>query len=723
MGGDEFVDSISFEPYTPSTGSLLVVAIEVEQTSGYVAFNRPEFVGSIEDANAFAGWGVSDLVNEDGRTLQVFYGPVQDYEDYTTFPCANPGVVSDDAVIRARLYEFESDLGRILGYFAIEDETASVDIPVETTGDFWFAAPTGYNKQGVSIGLSFRSSGQDEADFTESLGVMHKRPGPFGSYSQLGYGQTSMASNETLTLPSDGEGSMYERGVWILRAVVPQSKYQTVQEESVVGSSTITFDQPDEGNLLIANVRSFASVSFGSEWNVEEVVRSDDALFLTVAWRAATAGDITSLNIAGATDIEFIEVAGFDRPPTLLKSVRLDSSITEDDPGYNPALHGGYTSMPFSVPGNDAIFFASEAYDTPTEYSFLLPEFEVRGGTHNMRSEADGWDFYPDGGMPVMILGFTSVPQPEGIVGFGALFIETPVPPEPPAPINTIALGCPKSVRACALRITKLNGSGVPLDPLTGRSRVQTAAFAELSLNPDMERGQETVIKANGGEAVAIIDRGCDILKGLELTLKLCGVPFPVLELLIGNEIIEDDDGNVIGGTLPEQQGSDCVSPVMIELWSKNLGEGGGWIHWLVPKSFKWSISGSLSFSNGPLDIELTGYAQGNPAWYPSLPNPDLGFKAYVPGNGAVPGWPTGGAGEVVLPDDVSPDPWRVGDLEKIRRAGPLAWRVVSELPEPLSDCDFLPASCSAEFTFCGPEGEELSFPWVLPYLGGLTVG
>lgn len=280
---------------------------------------------------------------------------------------------------------------------------------------------------------------------------------------------------------------------------------------------------------------------------------------------------------------------------------------------------------------------------------------------------------------------------------------------------------CPKSVKACALRITRLNVSDVPLDPLVCASRIQTSGFVELNLNPDVEDGAVLETRNPGGD-ICIVDRDCDVLKGFEVELKLCGVPITVIEMLVGAMLMADTEGNLVGAGLRNDRSDACSNARMVEVWSKNAAPAcdvdgipkNAWIHWLLPRTVNWQITGSLSFANGPLEVVLRGYAEANPWWYPSLPAP--AFPAYVPGGGDEAGYPTGPAG-AVIPTGISPDPWTLEDQAVIRGSGPLAWKCVDALPAPIDDCDYLPCEggCEPETfaeDFCGPEG-NIGAPWV----------
>lgn len=270
------------------------------------------------------------------------------------------------------------------------------------------------------------------------------------------------------------------------------------------------------------------------------------------------------------------------------------------------------------------------------------------------------------------------------------------------------AFCCPKSVKACALRVTRLYDFGTPRDPLEFGRTVQGSGFAELTLNPDYETGERVEVRSPGGD-LAVLHRDFDSLLGFEVTLRVCGMPL-MLSILLGvdEENIIPDPLDVFGGrgwALPDGISDPCpTAPYMVELWSKNVDPSEGlddcarWVHWVLPYTDYWTISSDLSFSSGVLEWEVQGYARRNEWWLPAFPGPE--FPSYVGGT------PVGSPPTVLPPEVTTPDPWTGYDAEVIRQSGPLAWKCVAALPEPLDDCALLPGGdpCEQQIVFAdGP--------------------
>lgn len=260
-----------------------------------------------------------------------------------------------------------------------------------------------------------------------------------------------------------------------------------------------------------------------------------------------------------------------------------------------------------------------------------------------------------------------------------------------------MAFCCPSSIKGCAIRFTRLNSCYIPLDPLTPNSRLQGTFFTSLSLSPDLEDGSDiTVMNACGD--ICIRDKDCDRLKGFDVTLTLCGQPTPALEMFLNAELLEDPTvmGDYRGWVLPDSKTAGCPDPLSIEVWSQNadpancaIGAGtqAVYVDWLLPKVSNFQVSGDITFENEALTIELSGYAENNPQWFPSFPG--ALFPSWDPGGGDPTGLPTG-APPPILPAGITADPWTLADQAAIQAGGPLAMICVGSLPSPLDNCDYL---------------------------------
>lgn len=258
-----------------------------------------------------------------------------------------------------------------------------------------------------------------------------------------------------------------------------------------------------------------------------------------------------------------------------------------------------------------------------------------------------------------------------------------------------MALFCPSSIKGCALQIARLNECGVVLDPLTPNSRIATSAFTEITLSPDTEDGEDITIK-NACGAICIRNKDCMRLKGFDVKMKLCGIPLMVFEMVLDSILLDaTTPGDFKGAVLRESKGDPCALPKSIEVWSYNAnraecGIGGTgsaiYVHWLLPFTSNWEISSDITFNQGAMEVELSGYAENNPNWFPTWPAAT--FPSWVPGGGDSADVPTGPA-PAILPWNVTADTWTLADQTAIQSGGPLAWENAAELPI-LDNCGYV---------------------------------
>lgn len=222
---------------------------------------------------------------------------------------------------------------------------------------------------------------------------------------------------------------------------------------------------------------------------------------------------------------------------------------------------------------------------------------------------------------------------------------------------------CPKSVNGMAMRLTQTDVCGVPE---TGAgTQVATSGFITLGIGANIEAGTEITVKKADG-SLCIARKQGDQLKWLDLSMELCGIPYPALALLLGVEaLMSSDDQDIIGGVLPSRtaQAAEIV-PVQLEVWSINAdadacagGASGGYIHWVVPIARNFQLAGDITFGEDAANLSLTGIGESSASFISS----------------------SGVAGDV----------WTEDQELVIQGGGPLAWRIVDSLPT-LDDCDFV---------------------------------
>jgi hypothetical protein len=175
-------------------------------------------------------------------------------------------------------------------------------------------------------------------------------------------------------------------------------------------------------------------------------------------------------------------------------------------------------------------------------------------------------------------------------------------------------------------------------------------------------------------------------------------MPLAVIEMLANATLLDDGAGNFTGAVLRESKASPCTDPIMLEMWSKNADLAACnvagtaenlYVQWVLPQSDNWEFSGGFEFTDSDLQLELSGYAENNPLWFPSFP--DATFPSWDPPY-PMAGTPTG-APPPLLPPGVTADPWSLTDQAAIQAGGPLAWKCVDALPTPIDDCGYVPVA------------------------------
>lgn len=174
---------------------------------------------------------------------------------------------------------------------------------------------------------------------------------------------------------------------------------------------------------------------------------------------------------------------------------------------------------------------------------------------------------------------------------------------------------CLAQLQACAVRVARLDGAGVP-DP-GADSLYVSDALIQLVANPVYEAGDEFTQKnACGNLCLNFKDQ--DKLRRVDVTLQLC-TPDPELsELLSGGVVLTD--GAAVGYGAPRIGVSSTPNGASIELWTKRVDTDGNlddvfpYAWWVFPKVHL--RPDSRTFENNPVNNQFTGFATENPNWF-----------------------------------------------------------------------------------------------------------
>lgn len=176
------------------------------------------------------------------------------------------------------------------------------------------------------------------------------------------------------------------------------------------------------------------------------------------------------------------------------------------------------------------------------------------------------------------------------------------------------------SVQFLRLRVTRLGATG---NAVTGAGNgFVSDNMIELADSPDIERGQEILVRNGAGE-LCVDYRDPDIVKRRLLTLSICGVQDELFELLEGASLIQDG-ADTIGHADPVLGEAPNPNGVAIEGWSKNLVGGSvdgtyPYFRWLWSKTYGWTrgedrlLNGHTAWTFSGIAVENQGMREDGP--------------------------------------------------------------------------------------------------------------
>lgn len=173
---------------------------------------------------------------------------------------------------------------------------------------------------------------------------------------------------------------------------------------------------------------------------------------------------------------------------------------------------------------------------------------------------------------------------------------------------------CRRQLQACAIVVTRLEADGSP--DAGANNRYISDALTQLVTTPVLSEGDEFEVK-NACGAVCVNFKDCDKLKRLDLTLGLCYPDPELLEILAGGTVLTS--GAAVGYAYPEIGAASCPNGVSVELWVKRVDSAGAldatfpYERYVIPRAY--FFHGGRTFENGPITVELTGYAIENDEW------------------------------------------------------------------------------------------------------------
>lgn len=167
---------------------------------------------------------------------------------------------------------------------------------------------------------------------------------------------------------------------------------------------------------------------------------------------------------------------------------------------------------------------------------------------------------------------------------------------------------CFPLIRGRAMRVTRLDGCGVPV-PGSG-SVVTTKGFISVALTSNTIEGEPIqVTNANGENCVN--DTPAPKFTGFGAEVTMCKVDPRLFSLMTGQSVVRDASGNVVGFDVESDVDLDDQG-FAIELWSKvpaeacEPGQGQSYGYFLLP-FLKGGVLGDFTVENAAINLVITG--------------------------------------------------------------------------------------------------------------------
>jgi hypothetical protein len=164
-------------------------------------------------------------------------------------------------------------------------------------------------------------------------------------------------------------------------------------------------------------------------------------------------------------------------------------------------------------------------------------------------------------------------------------------------------------VRGRRMRITRLNGCGVPIDGPA--SQVVTDGFISVAFTAQTTEAEDVeVTNANGD--VCVSDKGRSKFNGYGLEITVCNVQPCLLEMMTGMPVVVDADGEVSGFRMNTKVDTSVIG-YALELWMGVPGvscgtdaQAGSFGYLLIPFVGP-GVLGDFTVENAAINFTITG--------------------------------------------------------------------------------------------------------------------
>jgi hypothetical protein len=182
---------------------------------------------------------------------------------------------------------------------------------------------------------------------------------------------------------------------------------------------------------------------------------------------------------------------------------------------------------------------------------------------------------------------------------------------------------CKGTAKVCGIRVSRLSPTCACVAGVN--NAVSTSAIVRIDSTPEYETGDDYTQK-NGCGDICLSLKDCDQLKRMNLELELCVRDMELLELLTGAHLYSQTFAPAaaqVAGYSRRGVGQSCPDPVSVEIWSKVIDNTGACsdvtdstpLYWRTIWPRATFTLGDVSFANEIATINLSGFAEPNPAF------------------------------------------------------------------------------------------------------------
>jgi hypothetical protein len=175
-------------------------------------------------------------------------------------------------------------------------------------------------------------------------------------------------------------------------------------------------------------------------------------------------------------------------------------------------------------------------------------------------------------------------------------------------------MGCPKLAEGDIVRITRVDDCGAPVEGAD--NAFVDDCWASVLMAPNVEAGTDIDFRAMNGRSCGF-KRGCPSFRGFDLTGEFYSASPEMIEILTGNPVYEDFNGDPVGW---DDCSIACASGFALEIWQNVVGEEcvvgeeGQWFYWLLPW-FSNGVLGDVTVGQEGVTFSLTGNTRASGGW------------------------------------------------------------------------------------------------------------